>query len=67
MDYQNEDSFNLYYIVDYIKQNFIGLIIFVIVFLIIYIVDYINNYNLMLFQVPNLINAHSSSTKKKKN
>jgi hypothetical protein len=52
MDYQNEESFKLYYIVEYIKQNFIGLIMFVFVFFIIYAVDNINNYNTMLLQLP---------------
>ena len=52
MEYQNEESFKLYYIVEYIKQNFIGLIMFVFVFFIIYAVDNINNYNALLLQLP---------------
>jgi hypothetical protein len=52
MEHENEESFKLYYIIEYIKQNFIGLIMLVFVFLIIYTVDNINKYNALLSQLP---------------
>jgi hypothetical protein len=60
MDYQNEQLFKVYYILDYIKQNFIGFIMLIFAFLIIYIVDHINNYNMKIFSLPTTINTYAN-------
>lgn len=52
MDNQNEEPFNLYSIIEYVKENYIGLLMLIFAFLIIYIVDNINQYNNMLFSLP---------------
>jgi len=46
-NYFDKETFidNFYFFIQYIRENFIGLLIFLSVFIIIYFVDYINYYN----------------------
>jgi len=45
-------SWNIQSIINFIKQNYIQLLLLLLVFFIIYIVDYIHNINNMLFNMP---------------
>jgi len=45
MNIQNEESFSF---LEYISENFIGLLLLMCVFLIIYFVDYINRFNALI-------------------
>lgn len=47
-------SFDINYIMNYIYDNYIQLILLVCVFLIIYIVDRINQYNNQIFGLPQI-------------
>jgi len=49
MDIQSKESINL---IEYISDNFIGLLLLISVFIIIYFVDHINRLNAMIFQTP---------------
>jgi len=44
-------SWNIQSIINFIKQNYIQLLLLLLVFFIIYIVDYIHNINNMLFNM----------------
>lgn len=48
----HEDTFNIFH---YIKENFLGLLLFSSVFFIIYFVDYINRLNMLINPVPSPI------------
>lgn len=64
-EYINE-HFALYYIIQYISENFIGLLLLILAFFIIYIVDHINRLNSILFapQLPIPIKVKSKKIKK---
>jgi len=49
---ENEEPFNIY---EYIKDNFIGILLLILAVFIVYFVDYINNVNMVLFQTPSPI------------
>ena len=44
---ENEEPFNIY---EYIKDNFIGILLLILAVFIVYFVDYINSINMFLFQ-----------------
>ena len=48
----NKEPITFYSISEYIKENFIGLIMLIFAFFIIYIVDYINQLNTTSFSMP---------------
>ena len=50
-----DESITFTSVVDYIKENFIGLVLFFSVFVIIYVVDHINSINSLLFASPSPI------------
>lgn len=52
--YDALNSFNINYIIDYIFDNYIQLILLVCVFFIIYIVDRINQYNNIIFGLSSI-------------
>ena len=52
--YEAITSFNFQYIISYIYNNYIQLILLICVFLIIYIVDRINQYNNQIFSLPQI-------------
>jgi len=49
MNYETEEQWTIYSIMEYISENFVGLILLLSTFLIIYFVDYINRLNSVLF------------------
>lgn len=49
MNYETEKQWTLYSIMEYISENFIGLILLLSTFYIIYFVDHINRLNSVLF------------------
>ena len=50
-----DDSFSLYSLIQYVKDNFIGLLLFVLAIFIIYFVDYISRINAAIFSVSSAI------------
>lgn len=48
----NENIGIFYSVTEYIKENFIGLLMLIFAFLIIYVVDYINRLNSLIFSSP---------------
>ena len=46
---ENEENFNIF---QYVKENYIGLGLFVFAFFIIYLVDYINHLNVLIYSIP---------------
>ena len=54
-EYEELSIWNIKSIIDYIKENFIQILLFISVFIIIYIVDYISNINAVLFSMPSPI------------
>jgi hypothetical protein len=72
---ENEEQFSIF---EYVKENYIGLGLFIFAFLIIYFVDYINALNALIYMTPSPIpglnnnnnnnnnnNKHILSNKKK--
>jgi hypothetical protein len=63
--YLNDDlsDWNIYSIINYIKENFVQFLLLLSVFFIIYIVDYLNNINAVLGNlsatVPGLTNINN--------
>jgi hypothetical protein len=55
---ENEEQFN---IVHYIKENYIGLGLFIFAFFIIYFVDYINGLNALIYSTPSPIPVLSNN------
>ncbi len=49
---ENEEQFNT---LDYIKENYIGLGLFLLAFFIIYFVDYVNGLNALIYSTPSPI------------
>lgn len=68
MDYETEEQWTIYSIMEYISENFIGLILLLFTFFIIYFVDYINRLNSILLspQSPNPILPFKVKSKKVK-
>lgn len=71
MNTETNEQFNFYSIIEYISENFIGLLLLIFAFFIIYFVDYINQLNSIIFspqvQVPvPLIQFKTKSKKFKK-
>ena len=48
-------------IIEYIKDNYIGLILFIFAFFIIYFVDYINGLNALMYSTPSPIPGLSNN------
>lgn len=46
---ENEKTFN---IIEYVKENFIGLLLLLVSFFIVYFVDYINQLNIIIYSTP---------------
>ena len=72
MDNQNLENEKIFNILEYVKDNFIGLILLLIAFFIIYFVDYINKLNIMIYSTPlqvhglsSVISSHQKLDKKK--
>lgn len=54
-EHVNDNSFTFYSLIQYINDNFIGLLLLVLTFFIIYFVDYISQINAILFSMPSAI------------
>jgi hypothetical protein len=55
-NYEKESSiWDINTIIDFIKNNYIQILMFLSVFVIIYIVDYISNINAVLFGLPSAV------------
>ena len=72
MDNENLENEKIFNILEYVKDNFIGLILLSIAFFIIYFVDYINKLNIMIYSTPlpvhgltSVISSHQKLDKKK--
>jgi hypothetical protein len=55
MDINDYDDFSFLdsnSIMNYIRENFIQILLFILVFVIIYVVDYISNINAIIFAIP---------------
>ena len=55
---ENNEEFSIYNInllINFIKNNFIQIILFILVFVIIYVVDHITNINAAIFAMPSPI------------
>lgn len=50
-----EEPLTLNFIIQYIRENAVGLLMFLSVFLIIYCVDHINRFNTLLYSMPSTI------------
>ena len=63
---ETNEQWTLYSIIQYISENFIGLMLLIFAFFIIYFVDHINRLNSMLFapQLPVPIKVKSKKIKK---
>lgn len=57
----NDDSFTLQTLLEYIRENFYGLLLLVFAFYIIYIVDYISHINTLIFAMSSPIPGVSST------
>ncbi len=54
-EYQELSIWNLNSIFEFVKENFIQILLFILVFIIIYTVDYISNVNALIFAIPSPI------------
>jgi len=52
MNYESEEEWTIYSIMEYISENFFGLILLLFTFFIIYFVDHINRLNSILLSPP---------------
>jgi hypothetical protein len=68
MNNETNEQFNFYSIIEYISENFIGLLLLIFAFFIIYFVDYINQLNNIIFspQIPVPVPLIQFKTKSKK-
>ena len=66
MNNQTDEQWTTYSIMEYISENFIGLILLFFAFSIIYFVDYINNLNSAILypQISSIIKSKTKKVKK---
>ncbi len=57
----NDEPFSLQSLLEYIRENVVGLLLLVLAFFIIYIVDYISRINVFIFSMPSPIPGLPSS------
>jgi hypothetical protein len=62
-EYQELSIWNLNSIFEFVKENFIQILLLILVFIIIYIVDYISNVNALIFAMPSPIPTTVSTQK----
>jgi len=65
MNNQNLENEKKFVILEYVKENFLGLLLLLVAFFIVYFVDYINQLNLIIYStpVPGLISVITSPQK----
>lgn len=49
------DNLKTFNILEYLKENFLGILLLLVVFFIIYFVDYINQLNIIIYSTPSQI------------
>lgn len=59
---KEDEEYSLLYFIDYIRENYIGLLLLLLAFFIIYVVDYISRINALIFAMPSPIPGISSSS-----
>lgn len=52
MNNQNLENEKKFVILEYVKENFLGLLLLLVAFFIVYFVDYINQLNLIIYSTP---------------
>jgi hypothetical protein len=63
MNSENEEElFSLKSLIEYVNENFYGLILLILAFFIIYFVDYISHINALMFAMPSPIPGMPSHT-----
>jgi len=70
LEYNDLSDWDVKSIINFIKDNYIQILLFISVFIIIYIVDYISNINAILYSLPTAIPGQTHQvkiTKKNKN
>lgn len=64
---ENQDfSWDINTNIDFIKNNYIQILMFLSVFVIIYVVDYISNINAVLFGIPSAVPGQNTTNQPKK-
>lgn len=59
---KNDEPISLYYIIQYVEENFFGLLLLLLAIFIIYFVDYISRINALMFAMPSPIPGVPSVT-----
>ena len=62
-EYQELSIWNLNSIIEFVKENFIQILLLILVFIIIYTVDYISNLNAVIFAIQTPIPTSISTQK----
>jgi len=62
----SDNNFSLYGLLEYIKSNFVGLLLLLLAVFIVYFVDHISRINAMLFSMPSAIPSISNTIVPKK-
>ena len=66
LEYNELSVWDVNSIINYIKDNYIQILLLISVFIIIYIVDHISNINAILYGLPSAIPGQVNLTKKQK-
>jgi hypothetical protein len=66
LDYNNDSVWDVNSIINFIKDNYVQILLLISVFVIIYIVDHISNINAILYGLPSAIPSQVNITKKQK-
>jgi hypothetical protein len=61
-----KDEWDFYSILNFMKENFVQILLLILVFVIIYLVDHISNINSAIFGLPSTIPGITSSQPQKK-
>ena len=61
IEYEDFSFQNINSIINYIKNNWLQLLLLILVFIIIYVVDHISNINAVIFAIPSPIPGFSAS------
>jgi len=66
LEYNDDSVWDVNSIINFIKDNYIQILLLISVFVIIYIVDHISNINAILYGLPSAIPSQVKLSKKKK-
>lgn len=66
LEYNDDSVWDVNSIINFIKDNYIQILLLISVFVIIYIVDHISNINAILYGLPSAIPGQVKLTKKQK-